>query len=366
MKLSGTQERRDGHPADSELSPADLASRWFTPDPLGDGTQRDVVLRALRAGQGPGEAPDLRGIDLKFEDLSGLNLSRADLSGADLSGAILSGADLSWSQLVGTNLFGADLTDCELTAADMTGANLSECQAERAGLGGATLEQAKFFGANLAGATLSQAQAAHVDLRGASLNGARVREAELRQALLSRADLRGADLADSRVSGADFYDADLRGALLKGLEGYGTATWIRADIRDVDFCGAYMVRRHIMDENYLHEFRRRSRATEWLYKIWWLTSDCGRSFTRWALWIVLVAAIFGALYQFVAIDYGDHKTPLSSLYYSVVTLTTLGYGDVLPASVPAQLLAVLEVTLGYIALGGLLSIFANKMARRAD
>ena len=68
----------------------------------------------------------------------------------------------------------------------------------------------------------------------------------------------------------------------------------------------------------------------------------------------------------MALDYGDQRTPLSSLYYSVVTLTTLGYGDVVPASIWAQLLAMVEVLLGYVMLGGLLSIFANKMARRAE
>jgi voltage-gated potassium channel Kch len=54
------------------------------------------------------------------------------------------------------------------------------------------------------------------------------------------------------------------------------------------------------------------------------------------------------------------------LYYSVVTLTTLGYGDVVPASPTAQVLAMCEVVLGYVMLGGLLSIFSNKMSRRAD
>ena len=72
------------------------------------------------------------------------------------------------------------------------------------------------------------------------------------------------------------------------------------------------------------------------------------------------------LYELVALDYGDYPTFLSSFYYSVVTLTTLGYGDVLPASPAAQIVAMVEVALGYVMLGGLLSIFSNKMARRAD
>jgi hypothetical protein len=47
-------------------------------------------------------------------------------------------------------------------------------------------------------------------------------------------------------------------------------------------------------------------------------------------------------------------------------MTTLGYGDVIPVSTGAQMIAMLQVLLGYIMLGGLLSIFSNKLARRAE
>jgi voltage-gated potassium channel Kch len=68
----------------------------------------------------------------------------------------------------------------------------------------------------------------------------------------------------------------------------------------------------------------------------------------------------------VDIDYGDYETPFSAVYYSIVTLTTLGYGDAVPASMSAQVIAIIEALLGYIGLGGLLSILSNKMARRSD
>ena len=80
----------------------------------------------------------------------------------------------------------------------------------------------------------------------------------------------------------------------------------------------------------------------------------------------MIAALFAFLYGFVEIDYGDYETGLSPMYFSIVTMTTLGYGDILPLSVPAQILVVIQVLVGYIMLGGLLSIFANKLARRAE
>jgi len=68
----------------------------------------------------------------------------------------------------------------------------------------------------------------------------------------------------------------------------------------------------------------------------------------------------------VGVDYGPHPTSLSNLYLSVVTLTTLGFGDVIPETVWGQVVVMIEVITGYIMLGGLLSILSNKMARRAD
>ena len=80
----------------------------------------------------------------------------------------------------------------------------------------------------------------------------------------------------------------------------------------------------------------------------------------------MVVLLFGAAFSFAAVDFGDYPTWLSPFYYSLVTLTSLGYGDVVPMSVPAQMLAMAEVAVGYPMLGGMLSIFSNKMARRAD
>ncbi len=78
-----------------------------------------------------------------------------------------------------------------------------------------------------------------------------------------------------------------------------------------------------------------------------------------------MALIYAYLYTLVDIDWGDYETPLSPVYYSVVTFTTLGYGDVLPGSVGAQVMAMSEVVLGYFSLGGMMSILSDKMARRA-
>lgn len=333
-----------------------------------DAMTKSTVLKAIRAGEGVAlKVADLRNVLLHNENLAGANLSRCDLSGVDLSGANLKGANLSFCNLEGATLFKADLTGAELLSANLKGANLSEAVTTQAGFGGATLAGAALFSTDLTGATLTKANLAGADFRAAVLAGARMRQCDMTGAHFVKAVMAGADLEESDVTRGEFTDADLRGAHFKRIRGYETAVWIGADIRDVDFCGAYMVRRHIMDENYLYEFRTANRLNAAVYRIWWATSDCGRSFGRFGLWCVGAALLFAVCFRFVDMSYGIHDDSfLSALYYSVVTMTTLGYGDVLPASGVAKWLAIAEVCTGYVALGGLMSIFANKMARRAE
>jgi hypothetical protein len=51
-------------------------------------------------------------------------------------------------------------------------------------------------------------------------------------------------------------------------------------------------------------------------------------------------------------------------YYSVVTFTTLGFGDIIPKTTTAAFCVTIEVILGYVMLGGLITIFASKLSRR--
>lgn len=327
-----------------------------------------AILYDIKTGKAPAAARprDLKKIALNGEDLSGMDLSGVDFSGSDLTGIKLTGAKLFKAKFTGTTLINADLTSCELTGADLTNANLENVTATQVGLGMATLKGVRMFRTNLEGATLTKADLNGADMRCVCLRNARIREADMSGADFTGSDLREADLALCKVAGANFKDVDIRGARLRAIEGFEKAEWIGVDIRDINFAGAYAMRRCVVDQNYLKEFRERSRFATVLYWLWWITSDCGRSLARWCFWIMLQLLLFAGLFKFVGLDYGDHPTPLSPLYYSVVTLTTLGYGDIVPSSSAGQVIAMIEVITGYVMLGGLLSIFSNKMARRGD
>ena len=325
------------------------------------------VLERLRSGEAVGRSElDFRSVSLPGADLSGLQLSGAVFTDADLSGAKLTDATLFKATLVHASLVGANLEGAELSGADLSRANLEDANARRAGLGLTNLQDARLFSAHLEEATLTKANLANADARCAFLKGARIREADLRGADFTAADLRSADLSLSGLEGATFNNADLRDSRLRAVTEFESAGWIGTDIRDINFAGVYRLRRHIVDENYLWEFRKSGRLAALVYQVWKASSDCGRSLTRWCTWILLLILLFSWIYTMIGVDFGPGQDWVGSLYYSVVTLTTLGYGDIVPITPVARLMAMLQVSLGYLMLGGLLSIFANKMARRGE
>jgi uncharacterized protein YjbI with pentapeptide repeats len=348
-----------------------LKSRWDEKDPDGDGTLCTRMIRRLKTEctKHNSKRPrviDLRGITLLSEDLSGLDLSNYDFSHANLSGSDLTGTILSYSKFYRAVLGKATLDECEFLGSDLSYAVFNECSAKRCGFGGADLSYASMINADLSDATLSRSTLVHSDMRASDLTNARLSEADLSSAIFTRSKLVNSDLKKSNVKGTNFELADMQGCRFLGIKNFKQALWIGADIRGLDLRGAYLVRRYIADENYLYEFQVSSRLHKAIYLIWWASSDCGRSLFRWFVWLFCATLMFAAIYTQVDIDYGRHATPFSPIYFSFVTLTTLGYGDAVPASLVAQIFVTLQAITGYMGLGGLLSILGNKMARRAE
>jgi hypothetical protein len=49
---------------------------------------------------------------------------------------------------------------------------------------------------------------------------------------------------------------------------------------------------------------------------------------------------------------------------TILSFTTLGFGDIIPKTSTAAMWVTLEVIFGYVMLGGLITIFASKLSRR--
>jgi Ion channel len=98
------------------------------------------------------------------------------------------------------------------------------------------------------------------------------------------------------------------------------------------------------------------------YLLWKITSDYGESVGRWSLSCVAVLLLFSLLFYL-----SKSITPVSNgfdyFYFSTITFTTLGYGDIHPTSVLGELLACGEVACGFIMFGMLLSFLSNRLQR---
>lgn len=294
-----------------------------------------------------------------------LDFAGQDLRGHDFTGASLAGANFTGADLTDAIFYEADVGEAEFTGATLDGANFERSTAVGACFGNASLKDARLFGVDLSGATLSGADLSGADLRDANLSGARMIQCTLDGADLEQATMNHTFTRGSSCKGTNFNRVKLGDACLRELRHAATASWIDAEIKDVDFTGAYLLRRQILDQNYIHEFRNRGAGHRIIFWVWWLTSDCGRSMLRWGVCTLLVTVFFGLGYMMVDVDFGPNPTDVSPFYFSLVTITTLGFGDILPRSMGAQIMVMSEVAIGYMMLGGMLSIFSDKMARRA-
>jgi hypothetical protein len=313
--------------------------------------------------ENPGAQPLFKNEDLSELDLTRANLSEADLSYVELFDATLEHANLKMAAMPGSDLSGAKLDGAELYKVDLSDASLIGAELTNCYLAEANLRDADLRGANLQGA----------DLSGAHLAGANLTGANLGRTTLVRADITGASLRNADIYGADLTDMT-----------YGTYRTMRGHfygIRGLPSCyGNALFVRDAKDQDYLDTLENKIEATpSKTYRSWkrfwfgaWGLIDYGRSLARFFLIAFLVAMAFGWIFFFDRtmnwglLEYSSSAdSPLSPFYHSVVTYTKLGFGYLTPKHWIGEILLVCEGILGYVTLGLLLSILANRVARRS-
>ena len=303
-------------------------------------------------------AADLSELDLAGYDLSGFDLTecdfyRTDLREADLKMARMRGADLSHANLDGIDGYKLDLHGAFLTEASAISADLSSVNFIDADMRGARLK-----GANMTGSDLTRARLGHADLTAANLVEARLDEVDLTQANLSETNLTGSHYGGYRRMRGHFYG-------IRGLDSaHGNALFVR-DAKDQDYLDTLELEITRMPEGW------RKRLSEQLFSAWGLI-DHGRSLLKVGWYAFIIATVYGLFYALdMHLGWGlmDYSTSAQSwftpFYYSIVTYTTLGFGDVTANSALGEIIVISEVIVGYFTLGLLLSILANTIARRS-
>jgi len=192
-------------------------------------------------------------------------------------------------------------------------------------------------------------------------------EAQLQGARLWRAKLKDADLGAAKLQGAELLEANFEGADVRSIEFNRRGRY--RGIRVATCYGSPRFRRFAQDQDFLEELRS-DRMGRMIYWLWWIFADCGRTIWRWLGWCIAMTVIYGCIFYSMGGGAFEFKSKLpwgfgSMMYYSVVTFTTLGFGDIIPNTPKAARLVTVEVITGYIMLGGLISIFATKLARRS-
>lgn len=250
---------------------------------------------------------------------------------------------------------------------DLQGADLGAAQLQRARLSAAKLQGANLTEASLQGADLRAAKLQGATLWEVNLEGADLRMAQLQGARLWRAKLKDADLGAAQLQGAELLEANFEGADVRSIEFNRRGRY--RGIRVATCYGSPRFKRFAQDQDFLEELR-----SDWMgrmiYWVWLIFADCGRSFLLWLCWCVAMAVGYGLGFYSMGEAAFELKSKLpwglgSMIYYSVVTFTTLGFGDVIPNTLKAARWVMAEVITGYVMLGGLITIFATKLARRS-
>ncbi|EMA34388.1 pentapeptide repeat-containing protein [Haloarcula japonica] len=332
-------------------------------------------------------------------DISDVHLHKTDFIRADLRGANLSNATLPMSKMERVDLKNADLSETVLRYADLTRADLSKADLE-----GACLENADLINADLTDATTTNAD----------LQEATFWYANLEDAILSGADLRNADLRSARCFQAFFRDTRINSGtqfVNRGGEVFGRCSYELRPDKELDtfeehpyFAAAWTYRKledmyesaalpqrvknaHIRKQ----EVQRKDHWRTGSYGRWVVATinyhltEHGENLGRLSKAGIALIILSGLLYPFIGGFRADSSsevyrlnfvlptsiadlchavgTVMHSFYFSMITFTTIGYGDLYPTGTGSKILVAFESLMGGLILAMFVYVLGRRIAR---
>ena len=338
--------------------------------------------------------------DLSGSDLGGGTFIRASFNGATLVNIEAEGADFSNSEFMGGNLSESRIEKSSFERSTMSAVKFNDSHIYRCNFTNTMLSEAEFEESDLLHSNLSESRLAGANLTDSSLRATDLQLSNLEEAIAIRTDFRGADLTDSRLY--DIHISDVQ--ISQSTEFGGKSIYEKADFEDRnnDFGGEDFDRYRVASWVYrrLQTLFEMNAMTEKSREYYILRQEAqrkshrdNRNFGDWfylqlSKWVtkhntspnrvvassLVVIGLFSLLYTLsggvistaATNDLVKIKLPNvfigigNNIYFSVVTFTTLGYGDLQPVGVVARFFAMVESLLGALLMAWLVFVLGRR------
>lgn len=317
-----------------------------------------------------------------------------DWSEADLSGWNLEGLKLSYNEnkanLQNANFSRANLENIKLASANLEKAYFGGTNLKNAILRGSNLKGAYLRGAILEDATLHKSCLQNADMIGANLQNSKLWSSNLQEAKLQRANLKNARFDEETIlHDINWYQCQIDNSTLKFADNrldkkviqeknndYKKAKEVYRNLKNYfrqegmyNVSGEYYYREKLMETKYDWKEKK---YLQWIGNmflklitgygerplnilIWWISIIFG---------CTLIYYFFSGIYNGIACNITSYNPNfLETLYFSIVTFTTLGFGDLAPKPGFFQLFASFEALIGAIFMALFIFVFVRKMIR---
>lgn len=328
------------------------------------------------------------------------SLSQVSFRDGNFHGCDLTGIDSLPDQLQEVTFYNADLSGLDLSEANLRGASLAYATLSEVDFTSATLRDVNAHEANLNMANLEAVDARNSHFEGADFEDAILIDADLRNSRLCRAKLYQAVLSDTLINNRTTFNEKCAYHYPRNspdndhAHRLEAAVWMHRSLQNLHEENELVQRarqHHVQKEEAYRKYHR-GEGNRWQYLTYTINAHTTRHGENpWrVVWrsisvILLFALLFPSiggirggetdapLHVFpvqlsllqlpwvAGLPYLDHfQTFLTSLYFSVVTFTTLGYGDFQPATPAAQFFAGVESLVGSL----LMALFVFTLGRR--
>ncbi len=306
-----------------EMSEEDIRKRWHSPK------GRAIVRKIIEINLRYGSSDEYNKFTGRIKVDQGKNAPKFDLRGIDLSG---------YSNLINDEYFGFDFSNC-------------------------LLHYSNFSDAIFSSSNFDNSDILYSDFSSASLDDCDFSNSNLTLSNFNDAYLEHSDFGGTWMSNVSFENADL------GFIKYNRRTdFYNIDIDSVKGSSNPMLISDIKKKQYLKHFKAKNKWNNIVYYVWLVISDCGQSFLRWFASSVVICLLFGFMYssypESFLVSNNRIPTGFTFYYFSVVNFTTLGFGDIVPKDLWGEIVVTIEVIVGYMMLGGLISIISTKFIPR--